>query len=173
MPVSPTLASWVDERIALGRRFSTYRPWPSSGPWRCFQWATELFYHKLNFYHKLKIACWQLFFLYLGETYNRTLNTIVVKCFKSEPFLLNSFKLTFQSNDNARNLLILYSKCMNKWIPWMHEIDYHNHMLKTTMSTNVYERVETLESKHWSHEFMTDPTETIYWLHGINNYYIL
>jgi len=46
----------------------------------------------------------QLFFLYLGETYNRTLNTIVVKCFKSEPFLSNSFKLTFQSNDNARNL---------------------------------------------------------------------
>jgi len=43
-------------------------------------------------------------FLYLGETYNRTLNTTVVKCFKSEPFLLNSFKLTFQSNDNARNL---------------------------------------------------------------------
>jgi len=30
----------------------------------------------------------------------------------------------------------------------MHEIDYHNDMLKTTMSTNVYERVETLESKH-------------------------
>jgi len=46
----------------------------------------------------------QLFFLYLGETYNRTLNTIVVKCFKSEAFLLNSFKLTFQSNDSARNL---------------------------------------------------------------------
>jgi len=61
----------------------------------------------------------QLFFLYLDETYNRTLNTIVVKCFKSEPFLLNSFKLTFQPNDNARNLLILYSKCMNKWIPWI------------------------------------------------------
>ena len=39
-----------------------------------------------------------------GETYNRTLNIIVVKCFKSEPFLLNSFKLTFQSNDNAGNL---------------------------------------------------------------------
>jgi len=46
----------------------------------------------------------QLFFLYLGETYNRTLNTIVVKCFKYEPFLSNSFKLTFQSNVNARNL---------------------------------------------------------------------
>jgi len=43
---------------SLGRRFSTYGPWPSSGPWRCFQWATELFYRKLNFYHKLKIACY-------------------------------------------------------------------------------------------------------------------
>ena len=33
------------------------------------------------------------------------LNIVVkTKCFKSEPFLLNSFKLTFQSNDNARNL---------------------------------------------------------------------
>ena len=47
----------------------------------------------------------QLFFLYLGGTYNRTLSTIVVKCFKSEPFLLNSFKLTFQSNVNGPNAI--------------------------------------------------------------------
>jgi len=29
----------------------------------------------------------QFFFLHLGETYNRTFNTIVVNSFKSEPFL--------------------------------------------------------------------------------------
>jgi len=34
----------------------------------------------------------------------------------------------------------------------MHEIDDHNHMLNTTMSTDVYERVEILDSsKHWNH----------------------
>jgi len=27
--------------------------------------------------------------------------SIVDKCFKSDPFVLNSLKLTFQSNDNA------------------------------------------------------------------------
>jgi len=32
------------------------------------------------------------------------LNTIGDKCFKSDPFMLNSLKLTFQSNDNARIL---------------------------------------------------------------------
>jgi len=36
--------------------------------------------------------CVTTFLSYLGETYNCTFNTIVGKCFKSEPFLLNSFK---------------------------------------------------------------------------------
>jgi len=43
----------------INRRFSTYGPWPSSGPWRCVQWATELFYHKL------KIACYSFSFFIL------------------------------------------------------------------------------------------------------------
>jgi len=43
----------------------------------------------------------------------------VDKCFRSEPFLLNSLKLTFQSNDNVRNLLILCSNYKNKrWNLW-------------------------------------------------------
>jgi len=32
------------------------------------------------------------------------LKTIGDKCFKSDPFMLNSLKLTFQSSDNARIL---------------------------------------------------------------------
>jgi len=39
----------------------------------------------------------------------------------------------------------------------LHEVDYHNHILKTTKSTHVNERVETLESNTKS---MTGSTET-------------
>jgi len=66
----------------------------------------------------------QLVFLYFGKTHNHILNsnTIVDKSFKSEPFLLNTLKLTFQCNNNARNLLTLCSTCCNKrwnlWTAW-------------------------------------------------------
>ena len=33
-------------------------------------------------------------------------DSIVDNCLKSDPFVLHSLKLTFQCNDNARNLLI-------------------------------------------------------------------
>jgi len=62
----------------------------------------------------LKYCVFQLVFLYLSKTYKHILNTIVDKCYESDPFVLNSLKFTFDSNHNARILLILYSKLTNK-----------------------------------------------------------
>jgi len=46
----------------------------------------------------------QMLFFHLGVSYNHILNSIIVDaCFKFDPFLLISLKLTFQSNDNASN----------------------------------------------------------------------
>jgi len=88
-----------------------------------------------NFCHELKISC-------------ALVNPIVDKCFKSDPFLLNSLKLTFQSNDNVRILLILWLKYTNKtWNPWT--LFDHKRMLTTIQSTYMNERVGILESKYW------------------------
>ena len=56
----------------------------------------------------------QLVFIYLSKTYNTILYATVDKCLKIEPFLLNSLKLIFQSNDNARYRLILCSNYNHK-----------------------------------------------------------
>jgi len=76
--------------------------------------------------------------LYFCNAYNHVLNTFVDHSFKSEPFFLNSFKLTLQSNYIAsRNLFIFCSSYKNKQMKSsnLHEVDYHNHMLKIIRSS--------------------------------------
>jgi len=65
---------------------------------------------------RFSIAWYNLSFFILVE--RTTITTIVEEYFKFDPFVLNSLKLTFQYNDNARILLIFCSKRANKkWNP--------------------------------------------------------